>query len=159
MNKLIAILFVTLSLSCTKTMADSQVVYSCINPSSIVEDSQVVYSLGDYGATPELYCKIRDLIIETLENQCGDVLKIGKEIILKNFKVSKNVEKKGFGISEVQMDIEVKIESRFNDSLNSMMRKSVSLEKIKIRFESEDSIKPTLDNLKVVDISSSGVCK
>ncbi len=159
MNKLIAVLLLTLSLSSFKAMADSQVVYSCTNSPSVIGDSQVVYNLGDYGATPDLYCKIRDLIIETLENQCGEALKIGKEIILKNFRVSKKGEKKGFGISEMQMDIEVKIERHLGDALDSIVRKSISLEKIKIKFESEDSIKPTLDNLKVVDISSSGVCK
>ncbi|EQC46436.1 hypothetical protein M899_2011 [Bacteriovorax sp. BSW11_IV] len=155
---ILAVLF-TLNFTVQNVKADSQVVYNCANTSGIYGDSQVVYNLGNFGVSEEIYCQLRDLIIDTLVNQCGDALNFGKEVVLKNFKVSSKIAKKGLGVKEFQMDLEIKLERPVVEGSSNLVRKSLSLEKIKIKFESEDSIKPTLDNLKVVDISSSGVCK
>ncbi|MDD0853178.1 hypothetical protein HBN50_08720 [Halobacteriovorax sp. GB3] len=157
MKKFLTGLMIALSIVSHSVQADSQVVYSCVDSTDVVGDSQVVYNLANFGLPEELHAQVNCMITRALVDNCLNVFEAGREIILKNIRFRKDGAQKSTNSGELVMDLEIRVEKLSRSNGNIL--KSIGTETIQIKFESEDKLKPTLENMKVVDISSSGVCK
>lgn len=157
MKKFLTGLMIALSIVSHSVQADSQVVYSCVDSTDVVGDSQVVYNLANFGLPEELHAQVNCMIKRALVDNCLNVFEAGREIILKNIRFRKDGAQKSTNSGELVMDLEIRVEKLSRSNGNIL--KSIGTETIQIKFESEDKLKPTLENMKVVDISSSGVCK